>query len=525
MLSVNGFTTNNLTTTGLYNIDADEINADTINCDTFLNQSSDLFTGVSSNIQTQINTINSLVSVGSTGGGYFSILATQNSGFIASSFWGYSSGTNPTVNNPLVFGYNFKLTSITFICQTTPTTSATVILYKNGLSVYTMSNVNSLSKTFSNINVEYLAGDTFNLFTQTGAGGTMVRATISCQVGGVTGATPQLSVGTVSNLASGSTPTVSISGTTLNPVLNFGLVTGASGINGTNGATGPQGPKGDTGTQGPQGQKGDKGDAGGVDPITAAAIAANTAGLATLAGTVAGITADVATLDTTVSGLTTSVGTLNEEVDALQGKTQFMTANTTTITTSFSSKLTTTDDITTSGKVTASSDISTATKVIATGDITTSAKLIATGDITTSAKVIATGDITTSAKVIATGDITTSAKVIATGDITTSAKVTATGDITTSAKVTATGDITTSAKVTATGDITTSGNISSNNCTLGGTLKASYIDGTTTGVTSVNIGHVNSIVDYTNVNINGTLYVNGIIYVPFNSVSSFLNQF
>ena len=54
MLSVNGFTTNNLTTTGLYNIDADEINADSINCDTFLNQSSSLFTGITSNIQNQM---------------------------------------------------------------------------------------------------------------------------------------------------------------------------------------------------------------------------------------------------------------------------------------------------------------------------------------------------------------------------------------------------------------------------------------------------------------------------------------
>ena len=61
MLSVNGLTTNNLTTTGLYNIDANDITADSINCDTFLDQSSSLFTGVSSNLQTQINTINSLV--------------------------------------------------------------------------------------------------------------------------------------------------------------------------------------------------------------------------------------------------------------------------------------------------------------------------------------------------------------------------------------------------------------------------------------------------------------------------------
>jgi hypothetical protein len=360
MASINGYNTDSYSCTGLINLKADEVNATSINCETFLDQDSNLFSGVSSNIQTQINTINSLVSVGSTGGGYFSILATQNSGFVASSYWGYSSGTNPTVNNPLVFGYNFKVTSITFICQTIPTTSATVLLYKNGSSVYTMDTINALSKTFSNINIDFLAGDTFNIFTSAGVGGTMIRCTVSCQVGGITGATPQLSIGTVSNLASGSTATVSITGTTLNPVLNFGLVQGQAGINGTNGANGSQGPKGDTGAQGPQGPKGDKGDDGGLDPVTAGVITglvATVGGLvtavATIEGEIVALQTEVGTLQTEVGQLQTDVGTINDEIEALDGKTQFMTANSTTNTTSFSSKLTTTGDIATSGDVTA----------------------------------------------------------------------------------------------------------------------------------------------------------------------------
>ena len=72
---INGYNTNSYSCTGLSNIKADEVNATAIQCETFLDQNSNLFTGVSSNLQTQINTINSLVSVGSTGGGYFSILA------------------------------------------------------------------------------------------------------------------------------------------------------------------------------------------------------------------------------------------------------------------------------------------------------------------------------------------------------------------------------------------------------------------------------------------------------------------
>ena len=129
MLSVNGLTTNNLTTTGLYNIDANDITADSINCDTFLDQSSSLFTGVSSNLQTQINTINSLFSVGSTGGGYFSILCGLVNGFSTTNpFFNFGGAGVSAVNTPVVQSFPIKVTSITFTSQTVPTTSATVSL-------------------------------------------------------------------------------------------------------------------------------------------------------------------------------------------------------------------------------------------------------------------------------------------------------------------------------------------------------------------------------------------------------------
>ena len=316
--------------------DLSQIYCNTLNTSTVINDEFNTLQGINTetNIQSQINGILNTISFGYSSGGYFSILATQNSGFFGNSYWGYSSGTNPTVNNPLVFQYAFNVIGITFTCQTVPSVSATVSIYRNGISVYTMTNINSTSNTFSNIDVGFLPGDTFNIFTVSGSGGSMIRATISCQTGGVVGAqgaqgaqgvpgiTPNFTIGTITNLSSGSTPTVNLTGTTANPILNFGLV---------------EGQQGQQGAQGAQGQKGDKGDTGGLDATSAAAIAANTAGLAALATTVAGISADVATLDTTVAGLTTDVTTINADIDALQGKTQYITTDVGTTTTQITS--------------------------------------------------------------------------------------------------------------------------------------------------------------------------------------------
>ena len=331
---MNGFNSESIN--GLVNIYADDVETNN-----FINQPSSLFTGVSSNIQTQLNTINTLVSTGSTGGGYFSILCGQANGFsTVSPYWNMGGGGINAVNTPVVQSFAFKVIAITFACQSIPTTAGTVNLIKNGTSIYTMSSINSTLVTFSNLSLIFNAGDTLNVYTVSGAGGTLIRCTISCQVGGVTGATPQLSIGTVSNLASGSTPTVSLTGTTLNPVLNFGLVQGVQGINGA------QGPKGDTGAQGPQGPQGDSSLQTQTNSLAIAGLVTTCTGLQT---EIDGIGTTIVGIQGEIDGIGTEIGNINEDLATLDGKTQYMTVNTATITTKFSSKLTATSDITTSG--------------------------------------------------------------------------------------------------------------------------------------------------------------------------------
>jgi len=59
---------------------------------------------------------------------------------------------------------------------------------------------------------------------------------------GVTGPAPTLSIGTVTSLTAGSTPTATITGSNGAYALNLGIPAGATGANGANGATGAAGP-------------------------------------------------------------------------------------------------------------------------------------------------------------------------------------------------------------------------------------------------------------------------------------------
>lgn len=79
---------------------------------------------------------------------------------------------------------------------------------------------------------------------------------------GDTGVMPNITIGTVNNLEPGSAPYVTQTGTQENPILTFGLVKGEKGDTGPQGIQGPKGEKGDTGEQGPQGLQGLKGDTG-----------------------------------------------------------------------------------------------------------------------------------------------------------------------------------------------------------------------------------------------------------------------
>jgi hypothetical protein len=319
--------------------DLSQIYCNTLNTSTITNDELNALQGISTvnTIQEQINAI----IYGNNPGGYFSITATQNSGFIANSYWGFNSGTNPIVNIPLVYAYPFRIIGIVISCQSTPT-SATVRIIKNGTDdVYEMTDVNSTLNTFQGLTIDFNAFDTFNIFTVTGAGGGLVRMTISCEVEGVVGPvgpqgpsgasgqngiTPNFTIGTVTNLASGSTPTVTLSGTQAYPSLNFGLV---------------QGPQGPQGPQGSQGQKGDKGDKGDTDAtgLASGLLALGASGISSILSALglSAVTADIGTLQGQVSGLEGDVSTLNDEVSALEGKTQYITTDTATVTTQITS--------------------------------------------------------------------------------------------------------------------------------------------------------------------------------------------
>ena len=125
---------------------------------------------------------------------------------------------------------------------------------------------------------------------------------------------PIFTIGTVSNLPSGSTPTVSVNNSNISsPVLSFGLVQGTQGI------------------QGIPGQNGKDGKDGQGDSVT------NSLAIAALGTVVTGIATDLATFEaatgTALTAIGTDITTLNGEVSYLQEQTHFITSDTLTETT------------------------------------------------------------------------------------------------------------------------------------------------------------------------------------------------
>lgn len=141
---------------------------------------------------------------------------------------------------------------------------------------------------------------------------------------GITGVTPSISIGTVTQ---GVSPIVTITGTTIAPILNFTLQKGDTGSQGVQGSTGGKGATGDTGAQGPAGSNGIDGSA--VTGIAAiAAVTALTASVAISVATLqAEITANTIAITAVVGDVTIlqsqmvstgiELGTLSTEVDNL----------------------------------------------------------------------------------------------------------------------------------------------------------------------------------------------------------------
>jgi hypothetical protein len=155
---------------------------------------------------------------------------------------------------------------------------------------------------------------------------------------GIDAIQPTFTIGTITD---GSTPSVTLTGTQTEPILNFVLKQGIKGDTGNTGSSGSQGERGE------RGEKGDTGDAGDSSVATASAVAAAaSAAVASAAAigsaasasasaisaasaltAVAAIQTEVNTLNTQVQTIQTEVTTLSTDVDVLQLKTSAQSNN------------------------------------------------------------------------------------------------------------------------------------------------------------------------------------------------------
>jgi hypothetical protein len=141
---------------------------------------------------------------------------------------------------------------------------------------------------------------------------------------GAIGATPNLTMGTISSVSYGSSPSATITGTSSNPVLNLVV---CSGPTGATGSTGSQGPKGDTGDQGAQGPQGPAGS----DASVSLAILNTILGVTDIAGTIAAVAVietEIATIETEIATIGGEITTIDGQITTLQNQTQFLSANT-----------------------------------------------------------------------------------------------------------------------------------------------------------------------------------------------------
>ena len=150
---------------------------------------------------------------------------------------------------------------------------------------------------------------------------------------GIDGISPNLSIGTVTGVAYGNPPSVTMTGTSSNPVLNFNIVTGATGANGSNGSNGHNGSNGSDGATGATGASGASVDVMGIIAVALAGadsvatvvavgvieteIAALEVQIAVIDATLIATTTNVSTINTTLTTLETEVTTLNTDVDTI----------------------------------------------------------------------------------------------------------------------------------------------------------------------------------------------------------------
>ena len=295
--------------------------------------------GLSDNVQNQINAMSLQIVGGNSGGGSFILFGESNVGFNplnnSGYHWVHGSKTIGCIGLTLPACI---LVGLSINCTIMPSSSVSVVIIKNlnnyasTTATITLSTIQT-TNTIMNLTSAFLLGETCTIKTNAGSGGGLVRLTAIFQTIGVTGdigPTPNISIGSVSDLTNGTNPYVTVSGTTTNPILNFGL---------------EQGIKGDKGDRGERGERGEStisawdaagvaGTASGIavgaaTDATASAWDANVSAEACVGAVVVceGVSIDIAGLQTEVDTLGAEMTTVQNNLIAITSKTQNQNAS------------------------------------------------------------------------------------------------------------------------------------------------------------------------------------------------------
>jgi len=191
-----------------------------LTCDNFQGVDGTFFTGVTSNIQDQIDDI--VIGGPTNTRGYFSLIASAGAGFSTTPTftWIWSGGTTSNTASPISHNFAFVVSSLFITFGSTVTSPGTITIQKNGTAYQTFSGITTETR-YTGLTLEYAATDKLNIRTTAGAGGGTARVTLTCEYE-VYGQAPIFSIGSVTT--HGSTASVSQTGTDTAPVLNFNFV-------------------------------------------------------------------------------------------------------------------------------------------------------------------------------------------------------------------------------------------------------------------------------------------------------------
>ena len=264
-------------------ISSDSLNSNDVSCNNFLGSPASFFSNPSSNIQTQIDTLNTtttnLQTLSNAGGsgGYFCIYGeisdlktTVNGG----SFTFGGSLINPQYRLG-IFTPACTLISVCLNTTTAPTGTrpiVSIIKLLGGTNIAGSGTVSTINMPVGSLlnklttNISFSLGDAVNIFVTTSSTNSCgnSRCTLIFQTNGVVGVQgdtgqqgdmPTLSIGTVTKLNAGSIPTCSL----VENALTFGLVTGDTGSKGDRGEIGSKGDTGETGSKEDRGETGQDG--------------------------------------------------------------------------------------------------------------------------------------------------------------------------------------------------------------------------------------------------------------------------